>query len=241
MAKAKKAKIKKAEQSTQLPLDDMRWRPVAEIVEKLLPHIGNKVLVAQDLTKALASEKIRCMRRHSNEHTLKIEKLSDEEINAILSAKAAGEMVRPTGHRELVPASFWNAYCYACSPHGDIRVGFRLPPTHDGPSGPSFTWTANWIFYLWLPDCVKVWPALIAQETDASEAEASEPLRSKPGPRAKGEWQWFVAMKVCTLKNSAKQLPTAGELAQLCQDELGYQPAETAINKLVRELKRLLG
>jgi hypothetical protein len=98
----------------------MRWRPVAEIVEKLFPHIGNKVLVAQDLTKALASKKIRCMRRHTNEHTLKIEKLSDEEIDALLSRKGAREIDQPTGHRELVPASFWNAYCFACSPHGDI-------------------------------------------------------------------------------------------------------------------------
>ena len=120
MAKAKKAKIKKAKPSTQLPLDDMRWRPVAEIVEKLLPHIGNKVLIAHDLTKALASEKIRCMRRYTNEHTLKIDKLSDAELIAIvvdeighrpsddeLHALASGTNVseigdQPVGHRELV-------------------------------------------------------------------------------------------------------------------------------------------
>jgi hypothetical protein len=180
MAKAKKAKIKKAkkaEQSKQQPLDDMRWKPVAEIAEKLLPHIGNKVLIARDLTEALASEKIRCMRRHTNEYPLKVKKLSDEEIYALLSKKTPREIDQPTGHRELVLASFWNAYCVACSPHGDIRVGFRLPPTHHGPSGPSFTWTGNWIFYLWLPDCVKVWPALTPQEIDAR--------RAKPRPARK--------------------------------------------------------
>jgi DnaB-like helicase N terminal domain len=63
MAKAKKAKIKNAKQSTQLPLDDVRWRPVAEIVERLFPHISDRILIAHDLTEALASKKIRCMRR----------------------------------------------------------------------------------------------------------------------------------------------------------------------------------
>jgi hypothetical protein len=53
----------KAKQSTQLPLDDMRWRPDVELVEKLLPHIGDKILIAHDLTEAVASKKIHCMRR----------------------------------------------------------------------------------------------------------------------------------------------------------------------------------
>jgi hypothetical protein len=48
-------------------------------------------------------------------------------------------------------------------------------------------------------------------------------------------------MKWCTEKYSGKSSSTAGEFAKLCQEEFGYLPAETAINKLLRDLLRLLG
>jgi hypothetical protein len=239
MAKVKTAKIKKAKkakQSTQLPLDDMRWRPVSEIVEKLLPHIGNKVLIARDLTEALASKKIRCMRRHTNEHTLKVEKLSDAELDAIVSGKAAGEMDQPAGHGQLLPASFWIDHYLAYSSNGDIRVAFRLPPNHHGPSGDSFTLTANWVFYLWQPDCVKEWPVLAPQAVAAGEAEANDPssLHRRRGPKPR--WQLFIAAKLYELMEAGKQIPTASELDQLCEIELGHQPGESAINKWLKKL-----
>jgi hypothetical protein len=202
----------KAKQSTQLPLDDMRrWRPVAEIVGRLSPIIGDKSLIAQDLTEALASEKIRCMRRRTNEHEM-----------------AYRQPARP----ESMPPSFWTQYYLVCLPNGDIRVALRQPSN-------DHSWIVNGVFYLWQPDCEEVWPEL--KEADASEAEASEPLRRKPGPRPKEEWQLFVVYKFSGQKYSGKPPPTAGELAQLCQEELGYPPAETAINKLLRDLQRLLG
>jgi hypothetical protein len=169
MAKAKK-EINKAGQSTQLPLDDMRWRPLAKIIERLFPIIGNKGLIAQDLTEALASGKIRCKRRHTNEYMLNADPLSDAQLYAMAVGKVADEVGHhgPAG-RELLPASFWVECCLACSPNGDIRVGLRPP------SRPSFTWTANWVFYLWEPDCVEVWHALAPH---VREADASEPSPS---------------------------------------------------------------
>ena len=180
MAKVRTAKIKKAKPSTQLPLDDMRWRPAAEIVEKLLPHIGNKVLIARDLTKALASKKIHCRRR----------------------SIVMGQHPLP-GPRELVPASYWAEHCFACSPNGDVRAGVRT--NHPGPwsftsdttehkhsilerltdeqlkaikagaspvdAGVIEPWITNWVFYLWQPDCVKVWPALEPREIDKRKAK----------------------------------------------------------------------
>jgi hypothetical protein len=81
MAKVKKAKVKKAEQSTRLPLDDMRqWRPVAGLIERLLAHIGNKNLVAHDLNNALANGKIRCMRRSIRMSHADVDKLCDTEL-----------------------------------------------------------------------------------------------------------------------------------------------------------------
>jgi hypothetical protein len=230
MVKAKKTKTKKAKQSTQLPLDDMRWRPLAEIIERLVPHIDNKILIAYDLTKALTSEKIHCMRRHTNEHTLKLDTLSDAGLDAIASGKVADEMGhhQPAGYRELLPASFWTEHCFECS-NGDIRVG---------PSGPSFTWTANSVFYLWEPDCVKEWPALAPQAVAAREADASEPPspRRKPGRKPRGNWKLEVATEVGLYYRRGKPIPAANELAQFCQDELGFQPDISEIQKWLRQL-----
>jgi hypothetical protein len=225
-----------AKQSTELPLDDMqRWTPIAEIVGRLFPHIGNKSLIAQDLTEALASWKIRCMRRHTNEHMLKADPLSDAQLYAMAIGKVADEVGhhQPVG-RELLSAAFWVEYCLVCSPNGDIRVGLRPP------SRPTFTWTANWVFYLWEPDCVEVWPALTPQAVAAHEPEANKPLGRKPGPRPTKEWKLFIAHKLYVLHEAGKPTPSAGELAELCREELGYEPDESAIRLWLRELGRLL-
>jgi hypothetical protein len=299
MAKAKKAKIKKAKQSTQVSLNDRRWRPDAEIIERLFRQIGNKTLTAHDLTEKLASEKIRCMRRSIRTGHVDVEKLCDIELERKFLGETAAEhfseslhrqlfepfarvrashrVVTPKlviaamggdagmiltngitlrqyverlaaeansscmlGHREPVPASFWAEHSFACSPNGDIGVGFRFPPNHYEPSEPSSTLTAIWAFYLWEPDCERVWPALAPRAVAAREAEASEPLRRKPGPRPTKEWKLFIAHKLYILHEAGKPTPTAGELQELCRDELGYEPDESAINLWLRELGRLL-
>ena len=71
------------------------------------------------------------------------------------------------GHRELVPASLWVEHCYTYS-NGVFRVGAR-PPNHHG------RWFLSWArksaFYLWQPDCVKVWPVLKPREIDKRKAK----------------------------------------------------------------------
>jgi len=190
MAKVNKAKIKKGKKgkrSTPLPPDDPRWRPAAEIVKRLLPHVGSKILIAHDLTEALASGQIRCMRRYANEHELKYDKLTDAELQAIAGRKVVElEHDQVAGRRKSVRPSFWNRYRYARSPNGDIRVGFRLPPNNHGHSELSFILTANWTFYLWEPDCVKAWPALTPQDIGARRAKPRRPrtrLTQKPSRR----------------------------------------------------------
>jgi hypothetical protein len=71
------------------------------------------------------------------------------------------------------------------------------------------------------------------------ENEPEESERGKPGPHA--EWQWFVAGKYYTEKYNDRQAPNAPQLADLCRDRFGYRPAPTAINKLLRELRKILG
>jgi hypothetical protein len=297
MAKAKKAKVERAKQSTQLPLDDMRWKPDAEIIERLFRRIGNKTLTAHDLTEKLASEKIRCMCRSIGMGHVDVDKLCDIELERQILGETAAEhfsellhrqlfepfarvrashgvvtlqriiaamggdadmilangftlgqyvarlaaeanVPRTPGHRELVPASFWVDYCFARSPNGDICVGFRLPPNHDGFSELSFTWTANWVFYLWRPDCVRKWPELTPQAAAKREGEASEPPshRRKPGRKPRGNWKLEVATEVGLRYREGKPPPAANELAQFCEDKLGFQPDISEIQKWLRLL-----
>ena len=189
--------------------------------------------------QSAGERKIRCMRRRTNEHTLDVEKLSDAELNAIASGKVAGEMDQTAGHRELFPASFWvDDYYLTCSANGDIRAAFRLPANHHEPSEPSFTLTASWVFYLWEPDCVKAWSALAPQAVSARRADASEPPspRRKPGRKPRGNWKLEVATEVGLHYRQGKPPPAAKELAQFCQDELGFQPDISEIQKWLRQL-----
>jgi hypothetical protein len=292
----------KAKQSTQLPLDDMRWRPVVELVEKLFPYIGDKTPIANDLTEALASGKIRCMRRSIRMGHVDVEKLCDVELernilgeshlnkpsaaehfsellhrqlfepfarvrasHGVVTPKliiaamggdagmilvngitlgqyverlaAEANLPRTPSHRELVPASFWAEHGLACSPNGDIGVGFRFPPNDHGPSEPSLTLTANWAFYFWEPDCERVWPKLApqqAQQVDESEAQASE--RRRPGRRPKKDWKLEVATEVGLYHRAGKPVPTAAKLAEWCKDELGYEPDLSHLQRWLRQL-----
>jgi hypothetical protein len=292
---AKAAKTKKAKPSTQLRLDDARWRPVSKIVEQLLPHVGGAVLTAHDLTKALANEKMRCMRRFIRTGHVDVDKLCDIELELKIlggepsaaehfpelfepfaRVRASNRRVTPKliiaalgldagtilvndittlgqyverlaaeanlpltpGHREWVPALFWAKHCLACSPKGDIGAGFLFPPNDHGPSEPSSTLTANWAFYLWEPDCLKEWPALAPQAIAAGEADASRSLSRKRGPPPHKDWKLFIAYKLYMLKKAGERTPTARELADYCQKELGYVPDESAISLWLRELGR---
>jgi hypothetical protein len=87
----------------------------------------------------------------------------------------------------------------------------------------------------------KVWPVLKEAPQATKENEPEEGERGKPGPRPTKEWQWFVAGKYYTEKYNDRQEPTAPELAELCHDRFGYEPKTTAINLLLRKLRKILG
>ena len=159
---------------------------------------------------------------------MNINEFSDAELYA------AGEMGhhQPAGHRELLPASFWVEHFFACSSNGEIRVARRLPPGYHGSSEPSFTLTADWAFYLWRPDCERVWPLLAPQQVQ--QVDESEALHRRRGPKPR--WQLFIAATLYNLLETGKAIPTASELDQLCEIELGHQPGESAINKWLKKL-----
>jgi len=144
-----------------------------------------------------------------------------------------GEAILPPnvlGHRELVPASLWVEHCFTYS-NGDICVGVR-PPNHHGPW--SFTWATKSAFYLWQPDCVRVWPALALQTVAAHDVNTSEPLRRKPGRKPKKDWKLFVAAKLWEMRKAGQRVPPAADFAQLCENELGYQADISHLQKWLR-------
>jgi len=105
-------------------------------------------------------------------------------------------------------------------------------------------------FFVWRPKFEKIWPALAASAAQhaASNARDDEPTpattartddkpqRRRPGPKIKQNWRLFVAVKVHEIREKEGRTPSAGELAQLCEDKIGYQPDESDIQKFLRIL-----
>jgi hypothetical protein len=63
-----------------------------------------------------------------------------------------------------------------------------------------------------------------------------KPRRRKPGPKIKKGWRLRVAGEANRIMENEKRIPSAEELAQFCENKLGYQPDERAIQKLLRDL-----
>ena len=105
-------------------------------------------------------------------------------------------------------------------------------------------------FFVWRPKFEKIWPALAAsaaphaassarddKPTPATTASIDDkPQRRRPRPKIKQNWRLFVAVKVHEIREEEGRTPSAGELAQLCEDKIGYQPDESDIQKFLRTL-----
>ena len=60
--------------------------------------------------------------------------------------------------------------------------------------------------------------------------------RRKPGPRIKHNWRLEVAAEVHRQRKKGGRTPTAGELAEFCSKKFDYQPDESEIHRLLRNL-----
>ena len=104
--------------------------------------------------------------------------------------------------------------------------------------------------FVWRPKFEEIWPKLAAsaaphaassarddEPTPATTARTDDkPQRRRPGPKIKQNWRLFVAVKVHEIREEEGRTPSAGELAQLCEDKIGYQPDESDIQKFLRIL-----
>jgi hypothetical protein len=105
-------------------------------------------------------------------------------------------------------------------------------------------------FFVWRPKFEKIWPALAASAAPHATSSARDdeptpaptapiddkPQRRKPGPKIRHNWRLFVASQVYEIRKREGRTPSAGELAQLCEDKIDYQPDESDIQKLLRTL-----
>jgi hypothetical protein len=70
----------------------------------------------------------------------------------------------------------------------------------------------------------------------SDDVQPPKPRRRKPGPKIKKGWRLRVAGEANRIMENEKRIPSAEELAQFCENKLGYQPDERAIQKLLRDL-----
>jgi len=87
-------------------------------------------------------------------------------------------------------------------------------------------------------DAEEVWRLLKAPASPSAKPPAPEstPRRRKPGPKITESWRLFAAHAAYEFKKEHGQLPSGPELAQICDDALGYQPDPSEIAKLLRYL-----
>ena len=104
--------------------------------------------------------------------------------------------------------------------------------------------------FVWRPKFEEIWPKLAAsaaphaassarddEPTPATTARTDDkPQRRRPGPKIKQNWRLFVAAQVYEIREREGRTPSAGQLAQLCEDKIGYQPDESDIQKFLRTL-----
>jgi hypothetical protein len=103
-------------------------------------------------------------------------------------------------------------------------------------------WVEPYVDGRWLGrgvDLDKWYPAATATMTAAPQSDdvqTPKPRRRKPGPKVKKDWRRHVAAEADRIMENKNRIPSAAELAQFCENKLGYQPDERAIQKLLRYL-----
>jgi hypothetical protein len=200
-------------------LDEPGWRPLIETYKQLLPHA--RTSTALEVMAKLKSGELPCRRW-------------------------------PAGSSQCEPvqASFWQDCEFDWIDSDRLYIygpDVIKPGPHDPQTEMTLTsrgtrrvrYDGNEFYVL---EAEKVWLVLATQATKENAPEEGEPLHGKTGPRATHNWQMFVTMTYCTDRYNNRGEPTAPDLADACGHEFGgWKPATTAINKLLRELRKILG
>ena len=119
--------------------------------------------------------------------------------------------------------------------NGDVEIVEidALIPRPSGVEAPTDEPSSFRAFFVARSDLDKLYPVAAAAnlETDMPSD------RRKPGPRPTKSWKLYVAAELHRIVEiEGKQPPPASDLAQFCEDNLGYQPDLREIQRLLRHL-----
>ena len=88
-------------------------------------------------------------------------------------------------------------------------------------------------FFVARSDLDKLYPVAAAANLETDKPSD----RRKPGPRPTKSWKLYVAAELHRIVEiEGNQPPPASDLAQFCEDNLGYQPDIREIQRLLRHL-----
>jgi hypothetical protein len=100
-----------------------------------------------------------------------------------------------------------------------------------------------WYFFVRRRELDRLYPVTAANEqptTPATQPAHDDvqptPQRRKPGRKITEGWRLFAAHAAYEFKEKHGRLPSGPELAQICEDKLGYQPDTSDVAKLFRYL-----
>jgi hypothetical protein len=153
--------------------------------------------------------------------------LAEIDINRDLRNGRLGSMKRsPDGTPTRLDPSDWQQWTVKAPMHPE--EGVRVDPYLDGH------------VYVRRADLDRFYPLAgtpaPTPAPQADDAQASKPGRRKPGPKITKGWRRQVAAEMNRIIEDERRTPSAAELAQFCENKLGYQPDERAIQKLLRSL-----
>jgi hypothetical protein len=193
----------------KLPLDDPRWVPIKEAIERRYKQTGSYTLTADDLNEALQK-----------------------------ADKADGlrSLERRAGERKLLSGATWRDDLHVSIALFPVEGKGNWPDRKEGAAvfprqrdAPPIH--GRW-FYVWKPDFDDLWPT--AEPITTTERRADAKPRRKPGPKA--NWRLPAAVKLHEVREKDRRTPSAPELCQHIHRTLKYYPDETEMRKLIRFL-----
>jgi len=224
---------RKRRNASKLPLDDpRRWMPLADVHKALCPSTGHPELAARDLTEAMAKPEpdgVRSMRR-------RFARVPD------------GANPDDYPERELMSWAFWAEEHELLSTSDTLMAPDGLLIGSRARHGQIMTADAarGYAFFAWRPDLEKAWPTIFvaaeepksAPSTRSSDrpADDDDKPRRKPGPKPKHDWKTQVTRELIRRARAGKRDPTAPEMLQWCENNLGSQPDIRQMQKLLRDL-----
>ena len=209
----------------RLPLVSPNWTPLTEVHRFLCEQTDNRIFAAQDLTDAMANDRVRSMRR---------------------------QVYRPLGRlhdyepRELLPPSFWATKYLLSSSATELQLverrGHRLPlppPRNSVVPGPNVgsipISSSGYVFYAWKPDWRKIWVA------DVASTKARPPVQEVSVERGRKKVYDRPALTVIAFalferrrqgEPEKTQAAVARELRTWCKEQKEKVPGNTTLNDI---------